>query len=425
MIRVSRKLMLLLVAPLIVALLNIMPSAVEARRLVSKDHATHGHSVSSLRLASTGGGGGRMFVTSKRHRKGKRKTSKAVRRLQQEIGALVMTEGGETVMDKLSDVEFNPASVAKIVTAYGALKTFGPNHQFKTRILIDGTLDQSSGILNGNVFVQGADPDFERKDAMVLGQMLTDQGVKRINGKLLVSKDFSYGAASDGGWSAHALLRVWSNKSVHVVVRQGAGVGAAPETAVLAGEFSSETFRETLKEMLCYSQNGVAEQIGRVAGGVHKLEEIVGQEAGLKPGAIKLASASGLGRSRVKPKDMMLVLKALRTELHKDGLDFQDIFPVAGVDPGTLDERFTDPCERGSVVGKTGSLPGTDGGTSTLVGMFRSQKEDLYFVIFCWKGSVIGFRHQQDELIRQLQATRGGPKPFEYKGIAAPQADGV
>lgn len=75
------------------------------------------------------------------------------------------------------------------------------------------------------------------------------------------------------------------------------------------------------------------------------------------------------------------------------------------------------------MVAKTGTLPGTDGGASALVGMFRSRKEDLYFVIFCWRGSVVSFRHQQDELIRRLQARRGGPKPFEY-AVAVP-AEGV
>jgi D-alanyl-D-alanine carboxypeptidase/D-alanyl-D-alanine-endopeptidase (penicillin-binding protein 4) len=198
-----------------------------------------------------------------------------------------------------------------------------------------------------------------------------------------------------------------------------ATVPEIPQSATSLVEYKSEPLRDTLKEMLCFSLNHVAEQLGRTVGGVHKLEEIVAQDTGTAPGAIKLASASGLGKNRVKPRDMMLVLKALRTELQTNEMDFKDIFPVAGIDRGTLDERFTSEPERGSVVAKTGTLPGTDGGSSALVGMFRSQKEDLYFVIFCWKGSVVGFRHQQDELIRKLQAQRGGPKPYEY-GLAAP-----
>ena len=38
--------------------------------------------------------------------------------------------------------------------------------------------------------------------------------------------------------------------------------------------------------------------------------------------------------------------------------------PVAGVDPGTLEDRYTDALTRGSVVAKTGTLISTDGGAS-------------------------------------------------------------
>lgn len=416
MITVSRNLVVRFTVALLVLLITCPAPLAEARKLPSRVASNHGKGSISARVGTARG--------SKRPHKCKRKIS--IQKLQQEIGALVVSESGETVMDKLSNVEFNPASVAKIVTAYGALKAFGPSHQFQTKVFIEGSLDSNNSALNGNLYIQGCDPDFERKDALEVGQMLVDQGIKTINGKILVSKDFSYGSASDAGWSGHALLRVWSKKGLRIVAKKGVGIATAPESAIPFGQFNSETLKDTLKEMLSYSQNSVAEQIGRVVGGVKRLEEIVVQESNLKPGAIKLASASGLGRSRVSPSNMMIVLKSLRSSLRKEGLDFQDIFPVAGIDPGTLDERFTDPTERGSVVGKTGTLPGTDGGTSTLVGMFRSQKEDLYFVIFCWKGNVVSFRHQQDELIRQLQSARGGPKAFEYKNLPQqPAADGV
>ena len=352
--------------------------------------------------------------SSRCHRRGRRH---AVAYVQPQIGALVITEDGQTVLDNLSDVEFNPASVAKLVTAYGAIRTFGLEHRFSTKVLTDGKLDESSGILNGNIYVEGIDPDFDRMDAQSLCQDILDAGVKRVNGKLIVSNTFSYGSATDPLWSARSLSRVWTSSrrySPHIAIRNGASVGEIPESAQPICEYKSEPLRQTLKEMLSFSQNNVAEQLGRCAGGIQKLEEIVSKEAGLDPGSLKLSTASGLGRNRVTPRDMMLVLKSLRSELKRNGLDLQDICPVAGVDRGTLDERFTEPTERGSVVAKTGTLPGTDGGASALAGMFRSQKDDVYFVIFCWRGSVTAFRQKQDELIRRLQAARGGPKPFDY-----------
>lgn len=354
---------------------------------------------------------------SKRGKNKKQKARKvAARRPQQQIGALVMTESGEIVMDSLSDAEFNPASVAKVVTAYGAMKVFGLQHQFSTTISYQGQLNEVTGVFTGDIYVSGNDPDFERTDAVALYQELENAGVKQVNGRLVVSPGFSYCSVSDPLWSGRSLTRSWNRgKKSRIVFRKGVAVGTAPDTALILADLKSEPLRDTLKEMLSYSQNNVAEQIGRVAGGLRNIEDIVTKEAGLGTNALKLVTASGLGKNRLKPKDMMAVLKALRTDLRSQNLDFQDILPVAGIDEGTLDERFTGPLERGSVVGKTGSLPGTDGGTSALVGMFRSQKEDFYFVIFCWRGNVPGFRNQQDNLIRQIQATRGGPKPYDYR----------
>lgn len=380
---------------------------VEARNRVShvisnrQQHKSQRHFSSNSRRQSN----------SRRARKSRR--DPVVRaRPQQEVGVLVLTESGETLVDRLSSMEFNPASAIKIITTYGALTTFGPDHRFTTDLYLDGTMDSGTGIFKGDLYLKGCDPDFEHKDAAELARGLSEAGIKQIDGKLIVEPNFSYRSSPNALASANSLLKIWRGHKVSV--RNGAAVGKVSDTAQSAGQFESEPLRDTLKRMMSYSLNGVAEQIGRTVGGVRRLEEIVSREAGLNPGTLKLASASGLGKSRVKPRDMMLILKSLRTRLQSAGMDYQDIFPVAGIDRGTMDERFTAPTERGSVVAKTGTLPGTDGGTSALVGMFRSQQEDCYFVIFCWKGSVSSFRQQQDNMIRQLQAQRGGPKPFEY-----------
>jgi len=127
-----------------------------------------------------------------------------------------------------------------------------------------------------------------------------------------------------------------------------------------------------------------------------------------------------LGINRVNAHDMMIVLKALRRHLQGKGLDLNDILPLAGIEAGTMDRRFTGAQERGSVVAKTGTLTTTDGGVSALAGMMRSDKEDLYFIFFCWRGSINSFRHQQDMMIRQLQATRGGPRRFDNRVASEP-----
>jgi len=113
---------------------------------------------------------------------------------------------------------------------------------------------------------------------------------------------------------------------------------------------------------------------------------------------------------------MMKVYLALREELAKHNLVPSDIMPVAGVDPGTLQKRFTSDVARGSVVGKTGTLGRTDGGASALVGEMQTAKgETLLFVIFHRRGSVYSFRQQQDALVGSIQWRHGGPAPFAYK----------
>ncbi len=105
-------------------------------------------------------------------------------------------------------------------------------------------------------------------------------------------------------------------------------------------------------------------------------------------------------------------------ELKKNSLSPSDILPVAGIDPGTLKERFSGMAWRGSVIAKTGTLVRTDGGASALVGQLKAANgEVLLFVIMNQRGSVPRFRENQDYLVMLIQNTRGGPKPFSYKPV--------
>src|SRR5678815_511877 len=91
----------------------------------------------------------------------------------------------------------------------------------------------------------------------------------------------------------------------------------------------------------------------------------------------------------------------------------QDVLPVAGVDAGTLQRRFTGEEYRGAVVGKTGTLPGTDGGVSTLAGiLYTRDRGPILFAIFNTRGSVKAYRQLQDSLLQELIAESGGPQPI-------------
>ncbi|HEU5235536.1 MAG TPA: D-alanyl-D-alanine carboxypeptidase, partial [Pyrinomonadaceae bacterium] len=102
----------------------------------------------------------------------------------------------------------------------------------------------------------------------------------------------------------------------------------------------------------------------------------------------------------------------------KNKLTLADILPVAGIDPGTLEERYTDPLERGSVVAKTGTLVHTDGGASSLVGQMKTKSGRIVlFVIMNQRGNVIRFRQNQDDIVVAIQNSMGGPAAFDYHPV--------
>ena len=192
----------------------------------------------------------------------------------------------------------------------------------------------------------------------------------------------------------------------------------APGARLLLTHKSSKLI-DVLKVLLCYSNNFMAERIGDSLGGKEAVMRQLVTTLGIPPGEVQLASLSGLGVNRVTPRAMMKILRGLRNELQKNKLSPADIMPVAGIDPGTLEDRFTGPAWQGSVIAKTGTLTRTDGGASSLVGQMRTKNGDtLLFVIMNQHGSVLRFRSNQDYLVMQVQNSRGGPKAFNYKPVA-------
>jgi D-alanyl-D-alanine carboxypeptidase/D-alanyl-D-alanine-endopeptidase (penicillin-binding protein 4) len=173
---------------------------------------------------------------------------------------------------------------------------------------------------------------------------------------------------------------------------------------------------DILKVLLCYSNNFMAERLGDSVGGIESVRRELMNSLGLSSDELLISSLSGLGVNRVSPRTMMKIFRALREELRKNKLSTTDILPVAGIDPGTLEDRFTGPAWRGSVIAKTGTLIRTDSGASSLVGQMKTAAgETLLFVIMNRQGNVLRFRLNQDYLVMQIQNSRGGPKPFNYK----------
>jgi D-alanyl-D-alanine carboxypeptidase/D-alanyl-D-alanine-endopeptidase (penicillin-binding protein 4) len=356
-------------------------------------------------------------------------------------GVLVETLDGQILMEQSADIAFNPASGVKILTALTALRSFGADYRFMSAVWTQGTFDKTTGTINGNLIVSGRDPSFHYEDAVMLAQELNRLGVRTVTGDLIVAPKFTMNfdwssqrsgdqlydtldaarrsAAATQAWTAQraAIGDTASLQTTPSVAVMGAVyVDSVPAGSKMLLTHKSSKLTDVLKALLCYSNNFMAERIGDTLGGAEGVRQMMIKEFGIKPEEIKLASTSGLGVNRVTPRAMMKIFRALRAELGKYKLTPADILPVAGIDPGTLEKRYTFPTLRGSVIAKTGTLVRTDGGASSLTGQMRTASgETLLFVIFNMYGSVTRFREYQDALVTQIQSAHGGPAAFKYQ----------
>jgi D-alanyl-D-alanine carboxypeptidase/D-alanyl-D-alanine-endopeptidase (penicillin-binding protein 4) len=359
-------------------------------------------------------------------------------------GVLIETLDGKTVSAQAADGLFNPASSIKLATAFVALRTFGPNNRFTTGFWTDGAFDKASGTIQGNLYVAGRDPSFHHEHGVMIARQLNSLGIRTISGDLIVAPGFTMNfnwSARGSGESLYNTLdatrrsseavRAWTYERMalgdqsslqtvsSVTVMGEVSVAPVAPGAKLLLTHKSSKLVDVLKALLCYSNNFMAERIGDSLGGKEAVMRQLTTTLGIPSGEIQFATLSGLGVNRVTPRAMMKILRGLRSELQKNKLSPADIMPVAGIDPGTLEDRFTGLAWQGSVIAKTGTLVRTDGGASSLVGQMRTRTGDvLLFVILNQHGSVLRFRSNQDYLVMQVQNSRGGPKAFSYKPMA-------
>ena len=356
-------------------------------------------------------------------------------------GVLIETVEGKTVSAQAIDQPFNPASSVKLGLALVALHTFGPQYRFTNGFWTDGTLNKTTGELTGNLYVTGRDPSFHYEHGVMIARQLNNLGIRTVTGDMIVAPGFTMNFSASARRSGEMLydtldasrrsgeaVRAWTYERMalgdqaslqtvpSVAVMGEVIVGpAAPEAKLLLTHNSSK-LTDVLKVLLCYSNNFMAERIGDGLGGAAAVERQIVTLLGIPESEVQLSSVSGLGINRVTPRAMLKIFRGLRNELQKHKLTPADIMPVAGIDPGTLEERFTGPAWEGSVIAKTGTLVRTDGGASSLVGQMKTASgEVLLFAIMNQRGNVSRFRQNQDYLVMQVQNSRGGPKSFGYK----------
>jgi len=364
---------------------------------------------------------------------------------------------GTVVASQGADGAVNPASLVKIATSLWALERLGAGHRFSTRFELRG---------DDLLVIGSGDPDFQPENAMRVAEALNRLGVRRAPGRLLVGSTFWIGwergtngravepdqraglmasrlrEALDPGlwsqetreaWESLARRRGWDpSRPPRVKIDGPAGALAAAATGETGGRLllthRSRPLAETLRRFNSYSNNDI-ERLETNLGSPDDLAGFLVRRWQVPPDSIQFATTSGLGRNRLTPRLVVRLLRDLQRTAGVLGLRVEEILPVAGCDPGTLEAfpRLTDGPAAGAVAGKTGTLTNTDGGIALLAGFLSTAEGDLLFCVAAPRSGerLMAARRAEESWLLDLAARHGGARPRECAGPWPLSGDGI
>jgi D-alanyl-D-alanine carboxypeptidase/D-alanyl-D-alanine-endopeptidase (penicillin-binding protein 4) len=305
-----------------------------------------------------------------------------------------------------SNVGFNPASVIKVATSFAALNKYGPDYRFQTGFYSDGTVNKKTRTLNGNLVLQAAgDPVLTSIDVAHLIHEVVQAGIVHITGNLVVTGPFTYGTFYTTDRATKGLAALLRRVGIKFTAAENGGALKGSQIAT----HGSPSLRDILKLQNDRSVNQIAERLGEAVGGPKGVEQFLIKEVSIAASDVVISHTSGLDYNRITPRATVQLFRELMFWLNLNNMQPQDVLPVAGVDSGTLQRRFTGTEYRGAIIGKTGTLPGTDGGVSTLAGIaYTRDRGPVLFAIFNTMGSVATYRRLQDEFMKGFIVESGG-----------------
>jgi serine-type D-Ala-D-Ala carboxypeptidase/endopeptidase (penicillin-binding protein 4) len=311
------------------------------------------------------------------------------------------------------------ASLTKIATSLAALETWGPNHQFPTNFSTNGTVQ--NGVLQGDLIVEGTgDPMFVWEEAIAVGNALNQLGITQVTGDLVITGNFAMNfewdplksgnllkqgmnaAAWDDGLKAQMAKLQPQPPAPRVVINGGVKL-ASPVQAKLIMQHQSLPLWNIVKRLNVYSNNFMAEMLSRLLGGQDKVMQAAAKAAGVPPQEIRLVNGSGLGvENKISPHAAVSMFAALQRYAGGQNLTIADLFPIAGTDVGTIEDREI---PRNAVV-KTGTL----NDVSALAGVIPTQTHGLVTFTLINRGTNLdGLRASQDVFLQQIQRQWGSP----------------
>ena len=280
-----------------------------------------------------------------------------------------------------------PASTMKIVTAITAMRTLGVDYSYRTFLLAADTIDQSEGVLRGNLYLRGCmDPLLNESDLERLVTALRRAGLKQIKGDICFDASFKDESQAGWGWcwddenpamDAFLLNGKGNGRFRDAFLRQlrkqgirlsgTAKVASVPAKAhVLA--VCTHTLDQVLTTTLKDSDNQMAESIfyqtaaysGKRGAGRKEAARLTGQlldSLGIARQHYEIADGSGLSLYNYLTAELLVTL--LRYA-YKDGTIYDHLLPalpIAAKD-GTLAKRMHGTRAAGNVRAKTGTLTG-------------------------------------------------------------------
>ena len=304
------------------------------------------------------------------------------------------------------DTMLAPASNMKLVTTLAALRTWGPDHRFKTELYGPG-VPVYDGVLYGDLYLKGyGDPSLSTRDYQrevfsfrtasfeSFAKRLRTLKVRKVQGRVLGDESHFDSVRTGASWkpslrlecgplsalsgneglrngnrvkdpavyAARLLTETLRDRGIKVAGKPGRG--EVPAGARLLKQQFSAPLGRLLERMGKDSDNFFAEMVTKGLG-----KDVVGEgstQAGLEvfratlatigvpPDSYRLYDGSGLSyRNRLTAADLGRVLGAARQR--PDAGVFHDALAVAGED-GTLEDRMRGTAAQGNAHAKTGTL---------------------------------------------------------------------
>ncbi len=303
---------------------------------------------------------------------------------------IVDLDSGDIVYSHNADKLLKPASNTKLLTTAAAINILGADYQAETKLIAKGKIEK--GILNGDLYLN-IDHDFtwstrfyDAGDVPMRGliSQLQSAGIKKINGKLIVSGYVVYGGVATGTLSTPIHLKRAGNQFAALLRKNKIGFtslhiqqNAKADGKTLA-TWHSPMLSEAIVPLNRVSHNEYADMlllaIAHKTSGKNTFEAGAKavkkwlSDAGLPVKGIALNDGSGLSHDNRMSADFFTKLVAYMLK-SPAGREWAASLSISGYD-GTYGGRLATDDGKGRVYAKSGTLRDTISGSGFFINRY-------------------------------------------------------